>query len=44
LGVPTLDVGSAMLSMHSAREMAGSNDVDWMIEAFKGFYTRPALD
>ena len=44
LGVPTLDVGSAMLSMHSVREMAGSNDVGWMIEAFRGFYTRPALD
>jgi aspartyl aminopeptidase len=30
--------------MHSVREMAGSNDVGWMIEAFRGFYSRPALD
>ena len=35
LGVPTVDVGSPMLSMHSCREMAGALDVHLSIEAFK---------
>jgi len=30
LGVPTVDVGCAMLSMHSIREQTGSEDVDAM--------------
>ena len=38
LGIPTLDVGAAMLSMHSIREMCGSLDSDWMEKAFSGFY------
>ena len=28
LGIPTVDVGCAMLSMHSARELCGANDAD----------------
>jgi aspartyl aminopeptidase len=28
LGITTVDVGCAMLSMHSAREQAGAEDVD----------------
>lgn len=35
LGVPTVDVGAPMLSMHSCREMCGSLDVHLSIEAFK---------
>ena len=35
LGVPTVDVGAPMLSMHSCREMCGTLDVHLGIEAFK---------
>lgn len=41
LGIPTVDVGNPMLSMHSAREMAGSHDPEWMAEAMAGFYSTP---
>ncbi len=33
LAVRTIDVGSAMLSMHSIREQGGSQDVPWMTQA-----------
>ncbi len=39
LGIPTIDVGAAMLSMHSIREMCGSLDPYYMIEAFREFYS-----
>lgn len=32
LGMPTVDVGNPMLSMHSAREMAGSRDPEQMVK------------
>lgn len=32
-GIPTVDVGCAQLSMHSAREVCGSLDPEWMILA-----------
>ncbi|MGK5092385.1 M18 family aminopeptidase [Deltaproteobacteria bacterium TL4] len=38
LGIPTVDVGAAMLSMHSIREMCGSQDPDYLIQAFKGVF------
>ncbi len=38
LGIPTVDVGNPMLSMHSAREMCGSEDHGLMIRVLRGFY------
>src|SRR6185369_4105954 len=38
VGLRTVDVGSPMLSMHSAREMQGTADVDPMIRALTGFF------
>ena len=38
LGIPTVDVGNPMLSMHSAREMAGSEDHGMMIRALREFF------
>lgn len=37
LGIPTVDVGNPMLSMHSAREMCGSGDHDPMIRVLGEF-------
>jgi aspartyl aminopeptidase len=38
LGIPTVDVGNPMLSMHSAREMCGSEDHGMMIRALGEFF------
>ncbi|PIL37246.1 hypothetical protein GSI_00939 [Ganoderma sinense ZZ0214-1] len=38
LGVRTVDVGWAMLSMHSIRETAGSHDVQHAIDLFTSFF------
>jgi aspartyl aminopeptidase len=38
LGVPTVDVGGPMLSMHSCREMAGTIDVHLGLETFRGLF------
>jgi aspartyl aminopeptidase len=38
VGIPSLDVGSPMLSMHSCREMAGTADVKPMIDVLGVFY------
>lgn len=43
LGVSTVDVGSAMLSMHSARELAGSHDPELMVRAMQSFFTEATL-
>jgi aspartyl aminopeptidase len=38
VGIRTVDVGNPMLSMHSCREMAGSEDVEPMIEVLRCFF------
>lgn len=38
IGVRTVDVGNAMLSMHSIRETAGSHDVQNAIDLFASFF------
>jgi aspartyl aminopeptidase len=37
LGMPTVDIGNPMLSMHSAREMCGSEDHGMMIRGMREF-------
>jgi len=38
IGIRTVDVGNAMLSMHSIRETAGSQDVQSAIDLFSSFF------
>lgn len=38
LGIPTVDVGIPLLSMHSAREMAGVRDLVWFTDALHAFW------
>lgn len=38
LGIPTVDVGIPLLSMHSAREMAGVRDIAWITEALRTWW------
>ena len=38
LGIRTVDVGSAMLSMHSCRELAGARDPERMVRALGAFF------
>jgi aspartyl aminopeptidase len=38
LGIRTVDVGNAMLSMHSAREMTGTRDQERMVRAMNAFF------
>ncbi|MCT1628751.1 M18 family aminopeptidase [Corynebacterium sanguinis] len=37
LGIPTVDVGVPLLSMHSAREQVGVQDMTWFTEALAAF-------
>jgi aspartyl aminopeptidase len=37
LGIPTVDVGCAQLSMHSARELCGAQDPAFMARAMVAF-------
>jgi aspartyl aminopeptidase len=39
LGIPTVDVGNAMLSMHSVREMAGARDPVSMRKVLRRFFS-----
>lgn len=39
ISVPTVDVGLAQLSMHSAYETAGVKDAQYLIEAMKAYYS-----
>jgi aspartyl aminopeptidase len=38
LGIPTVDVGIPLLSMHSAREMAGVHDIAWFTAALQEWW------
>ncbi|WP_010178233.1 M18 family aminopeptidase [Aquimarina agarilytica] len=38
IGIPTIDVGNPMLSMHSIREMCGVKDHELIIKVFAEFY------
>jgi len=38
VGIRTVDVGNPMLAMHSCREMAGTADVEPMIDVLSAFY------
>jgi aspartyl aminopeptidase len=38
VGLRTVDVGNPMLSMHSCREMAGTADVEPMIDVLTAFF------
>lgn len=37
-GLKTLDIGNPMLAMHSARELAGSFDLAYMVKLFEAFF------
>ncbi len=40
LGIPTVDVGNPMLSMHSSRELAGSRDPEMMTKVLSRYLAR----
>lgn len=44
LGARTVDVGNPMLSMHSAREMAGAHDHELMIRVMTRFFEKSSSD
>ena len=38
LGIRTVDVGIALLSMHSTRELCGAHDMGWFPQALEAFF------
>lgn len=38
LGVPTIDIGVPTFAMHSIRELAGSHDLAYLVQALTAFY------
>ncbi|TVU89735.1 M18 family aminopeptidase [Vreelandella titanicae] len=44
LGVPTIDVGVPQWAMHSIRETAGTQDVEYLTRALVGFLNRAKLN
>ncbi|GAA5977393.1 hypothetical protein JCM11641_000084 [Rhodosporidiobolus odoratus] len=40
IGLRTVDIGSPILSMHSIREMAGTQDIQTLIDLFEKFFER----
>ncbi len=44
LGVRTVDVGNPMLSMHSAREMCGTEDHGYMVKVLTAFFSEDRVD
>jgi len=42
VGIRTVDVGNPMLSMHSCREMAGTADVEPMVDVLRAFFDSAA--
>ena len=43
LGVPTIDVGVPQWAMHSIRETAGTQDVEYLTRALVGFLNRAEI-
>jgi len=43
VGVPTVDVGVPQWAMHSIRETAGTQDVDYLVRALTAFFSRASL-
>jgi aspartyl aminopeptidase len=41
LGIATVDVGCAMLSMHSARELCGAADAELMVRGLRSYFVGP---
>lgn len=43
IGVPTIDIGVPTFAMHSIREMAGTQDLSYLVQALTAFYNQAQL-